>query len=275
MKMSTSGEAADQVLRMTLEGTEAALKITGAGAEKVAKLLYKMLKDLAKENNKTQGQMRLTNMIKSGKKLEIFEIPDGNLKQFCEMAKNYGVVYTVLKDKSINDGKCEIMIKADDSQKINHILRRMEVVVNNTGTVETDADKVREAYEKAKGKAAETGEAMPDPERNVQEKSQEDKFLDELMRKPNPTKEAAQTQNPSEARNAKSGQSVPGSKNKGGSPVAANSERSMENRPSVRAELKKYREEIDKTGDKARTAERAPKFNEHKEVKKKKAKERG
>ena len=94
------------------------------------------------------------------------------------------------------------------------------------------------------------------------------------MRKPNPTKEAAQTQNPSEARNAKSGQSVPGSKNKGGSPVAANFERSMENRPSVRAELKKYREEIDKTGDKARTAERAPKFNEHKEVKKKKGKKK-
>lgn len=97
--MNTSGEAADQVLRMTLEGTEAALKITGKGAEKITVLLYKMLKDLAKESNKTQGQMRLANMIKSGKKLEIFEIPDVNLKKFCEMAKTYGIVYTVLKDK--------------------------------------------------------------------------------------------------------------------------------------------------------------------------------
>ena len=81
--MNTSGEAADQVLRMTLEGTEAALKITGKGAEKITVLLYKMIKDLAKESNKTQGQMRLANMIKSGKKLEIFEIPDANLKKFC------------------------------------------------------------------------------------------------------------------------------------------------------------------------------------------------
>ena len=146
--MNTSGEAADQVLRMTLEGTEAALKITGKGAEKITVLLYKMLKDLAKESNKTQGQMRLANMIKSGKKLEIFEIPDANLKKFCEMAKTYGVVYTVLKDKNQDDGKCEIMVKADDSQKINHILRRMEIVVENTGTVETDADKVKEEYYK-------------------------------------------------------------------------------------------------------------------------------
>ena len=181
--MNTSGEAADQVLRMTLEGTEAALKITGKGAEKITVLLYKMLKDLAKESNKTQGQMRLANMIKSGKKLEIFEIPDANLKKFCEMAKTYGVVYTVLKDKNQDDGKCEIMVKADDSQKINHILRRMEIVVENTGTVETDADKVKEEYYKEHPEKARTEEGGEpgEPERASMEKSEEDKFLDELM----------------------------------------------------------------------------------------------
>lgn len=38
--MSYSGDAAEQVVRMTLEGTEVAAKITGAGAKEVAKLLY-------------------------------------------------------------------------------------------------------------------------------------------------------------------------------------------------------------------------------------------
>ena len=276
--MNTSGEAADQVLRMTLEGTEAALKITGKGAEKITVLLYKMLKDLAKESNKTQGQMRLANMIKSGKKLEIFEIPDANLKKFCEMAKTYGVVYTVLKDKNQDDGKCEIMVKADDSQKINHILRRMEIVVENTGTVETDADKVKEEYYKEHPEKARTEEGGEpgEPERASMEKSEEDKFLDELMSKPNPTREEAQMQNPTEARTTKSGPSVPSSESKGGSPVATSSERDAggERRPSVRAELKQYREEINKAEEaKPKTAEKSP-AHEHKAPKKKKAKER-
>ena len=34
--MNTSGEAADQVVRMSLEVGEAALKITGAGAKQLA-----------------------------------------------------------------------------------------------------------------------------------------------------------------------------------------------------------------------------------------------
>ena len=267
--MNTSSEAAEQVLHMTLEGTEAALKITGAGAEKVATLLYKLLKDLAKETNKTQGQMRLTNMLKSGKKLEIFEIPDSKLKQVCEMAKTYGLVYTVLKDKTINDGKCEIMIRADDSQKLNHILERIAVVVENTGTVETDADKVTEAHKKEKEAAAKSGSSLPDPERTENEKSQEDKFLDELMRKPNPTREVTQSQNPTEARTGKTDQSVPGSESKGGSPAAENSERTGESRPSVRSELKKYREEIE-SGEKTKSNEKMPVVNEHKAVKKKK-----
>ena len=37
--MNTSGEAADQVVRMSLEVGEAALKITGAGAKQLAVLL--------------------------------------------------------------------------------------------------------------------------------------------------------------------------------------------------------------------------------------------
>jgi len=265
---------------MTLEGTEKILKITGAGAERVAELLYKLLRELAKESEKTKGQMRLANMIKSGKRLEIFEIPDGSLKQFCELAKKYGVVYTVLKDKNKLDGKCEIMVKEDDSQKINHILRRMEIVVKNTGAVETDADRVKEAYEKAKGKTP--GEGQPAPERTGQEKSREDQFLDELMRKPNPTKEASEIQNPGEARTPRSRQSVPGSESREDTAAGGSSERGGgEARPSVRAELKKYREEIETAEEKAKIPEKSKasvkggKSIEHKAVKKKTGKERG
>ena len=53
--MNTSGEAADQVVRMSLEVGEAALKISGTGAKHLAVMLYAVLK----EKKKTKGRARL------------------------------------------------------------------------------------------------------------------------------------------------------------------------------------------------------------------------
>ena len=61
--MNTGGEAAEQIVRMSLEGFEVAAKITGAGAKNIAILLYTILK----EEKKTKGKSRLTNMLRSGK----------------------------------------------------------------------------------------------------------------------------------------------------------------------------------------------------------------
>ena len=74
--MNTSAEAADQIVRMSLNGAETALKISGKGAEEIAKLLYAMIKDMNNESKKTKGQIRLNNLLKSGKKLDIYKLPD-------------------------------------------------------------------------------------------------------------------------------------------------------------------------------------------------------
>lgn len=70
--MSYSGDAAEQVVRMSLEGAEVAAKITGAGAKQVAVLLYAILR----EQKKTKGKTRLTNMLRSGKELKVFAVKD-------------------------------------------------------------------------------------------------------------------------------------------------------------------------------------------------------
>lgn len=68
--MSTQAEAADQVVKIMLEGSEHAIKIAGAGAKQIAILLYALLKD----QKRTKGKMRLSNMLRSGKELRIFPI---------------------------------------------------------------------------------------------------------------------------------------------------------------------------------------------------------
>ena len=119
--MSYSGDAAEQVVRMSLEGAEVAAKITGAGAKQVAVLLYAILR----EQKKTKGKTRLTNMLRSGKELKVFAVKDTDLKQFCEASKKYGVLYCVLKDRNADDGITDVMVRAEDASKINRIFERM------------------------------------------------------------------------------------------------------------------------------------------------------
>ena len=83
--MSYSGDAAEQVVRMSLEGAEVAARITGQGAKEIALLLYAVLKD----QKKTKGKTRLTNMLKSGKELKVFAVKDEDLVKFCKEAKRY------------------------------------------------------------------------------------------------------------------------------------------------------------------------------------------
>ena len=90
--MNTGGEAAEQIVRMSLEGFEVAAKITGAGAKNIAILLYSILK----EEKKTKGKARLTSMLRSGKELKVFTVKNGDLKKFTQEAKKYGVLYCVL-----------------------------------------------------------------------------------------------------------------------------------------------------------------------------------
>ena len=51
--MNTGADAADQIVRMTLNGVEVAAKITGTGAKELAVLLYAILKDQKKTAGKT------------------------------------------------------------------------------------------------------------------------------------------------------------------------------------------------------------------------------
>ena len=114
----SSGEAAEQVVRMTLNGVEVAAKISGKAAERLAVLLYAVLKD----QKKTRGKTRLNSMLRSGKELKVFAIGDRDLEKFCREAKKYGILYCVLKDKTANDGHTDVFVRAEDASKINRIL---------------------------------------------------------------------------------------------------------------------------------------------------------
>ena len=116
-----SGETADQVVRMTLNGTEMAARLTGTAAKEIAMLLYAV----ASDHKQSRGKTKLANLLRTGKELSVFAVKDTDVKRFMEEAKKYGVLYCVLKDKDATNGITEIMAKAEDAAKINRIYDKL------------------------------------------------------------------------------------------------------------------------------------------------------
>lgn len=229
--MNNSGDAAEQVVRFSLEGTEVALKLTGSAAKNVAAAIYAVLKN--RDKNKIKGRQRLTGMLKSGKELKVFTVSEEHLKQFAREAKRYGVVYCALRGKEKSaDGMVDVMVRAEDASKINRIVERFKLSTVDAASIKSEIEKSRE--ERTGGEAA----APVPPEQAQPEKSQEDRLLDEMLGAPAQREEAAPA-NPSAARTDKSLPSEPTSKKP--SRTAEGTAKPAEERPSVRQELREIK----------------------------------
>ena len=144
--MSQSSEAAEQIVRMSLEGVQVAAKVSGEGATKIAALLYTLIKN----NEQTSGKTSLKKMLKSGKELKVFSIRKEDFKKFTDEAKRYGVLYCALinKHEKSNDGIIDVMVRAEDSQKIQRIVKRYKLSEYNETDIRTEIEKTRQEREK-------------------------------------------------------------------------------------------------------------------------------
>ena len=281
--MNTGGEAAEQIVRMSLEGFEVAAKITGAGAKNIAILLYSILK----EEQKTKGKARLTNMLRSGKELKVFTVKSGDLKKFTQEAKKYGVLYCVLADRKNKDPDAEVDViaRAEDASKISRIVERFSLASVDTASIVTEAEKSKGAKGKTKDakpageKDAGAKDSQPEPDVGVEEKAEKDRLMDALMGKPLQKEENAP--NPSMAKTEKSPLSEPTLKQQ--RKPAEGATMAKTEKPSVREELRKIKESRKGQGadaspnlDKEKSPDRAKKppagKTEHKQPQKRKRK---
>ncbi len=127
-----SADTADQMAKMTLEGirvaAEIGLKAGGEATKSLAVTLYAILSD----NKKVKGKTRLDSLLKSGKELKVFAIRHSDLETFCKQAKNYGVLYSVLKERNNKDGIVDIMVRAEDASKIARMVDKFDLATIST-----------------------------------------------------------------------------------------------------------------------------------------------
>jgi hypothetical protein len=161
--MNHSGDAAEQVVRLAMEGGEVILKLTGSAAKELGVFLVAALKN-KNGKLKLKGRTRLNALLKSGKDVDVFSIRNSDLKAFAERAKKYGIVYAVVRDRNLNSaGMCDIMVKIDDAPRISTLVESLNIATVSRGRIESH-QVMREKTDKTKG-------AEPDaPDKNDTEK---------------------------------------------------------------------------------------------------------
>lgn len=251
--MNTSGDAAESVVRMSLQGLDVAVRLTGTGAKNIAAIMIAILK----EQKQTKGKTRLTNMLKSGKELKVFTVKEEDLRKFTEESKRYGVLFCVLKgkEKSI-DGMVDIMVRAEDASKINRIVERFNISSYDSASIKSEIQKTKDSKDKG-----------------VVIKSVEERLVDDILSKPI-NKEENEISNPQVAKMEKSPLSEPTSNNKNKSDKGTKLDK-----PSVREEIKSIKEQMKESSLEKSEQEKQKSNNKtkHKQPKskKKKFKERG
>ena len=110
--MYNSGDAAEQVVRMSLEGAEFALKITGSAAKNLAAALYTVLKD----QKKTKGKARIEAMLREKRPLKVYTIKKEDCPEFAKQAKGYGILYAPIPVKK-GDDTIDILVFEDDAAR--------------------------------------------------------------------------------------------------------------------------------------------------------------
>ena len=223
--MNNGSDAAEMIVKLYLEGFEEVVKLSGKGIKELVPLLASTLK----QESKTKGKARLTQMIKSGSPLKVFTFKNKDLKKFTEQAKRYGVLYTVLRDKNSNDPNAtvDVIARAEDASKIQRIADRFDFSTVDKASIVKEAEKTKAEKEEVQ------------VEHPV--KSKEEIVVEEALAQPSEKKENAH-ENPDAAKTDKSPPSRQNSGERDTNTDKGNS-KSAEKKPSVKEKLERYKAE--------------------------------
>ena len=192
--MNTSGEAADQIVKIFMDGAERLVRLSGSGVKHGTVLVY----SLAKEQHKTKGKARLSNMLKSGKTLKVYTFKDSDLPQFKKVASQYGILYSILKEKDNTGGVFDVMVRAEDENKIARIIERFKFAQVDVSTLRAEVVKETEQYqEEVKENPATDAQTPPETEHPT--KSEAQRVADDIFSEPQQGDKATK-QNPLIAR---------------------------------------------------------------------------
>ncbi len=119
--MDVSAEAADVVVRESLQATEAAAKLTLEGVKNVAALLLA----IAKQDMKVVGQTTAKRLARDPAPAVVIPIKAGDKAKFQKLAKEFGVLYFFAQKKGNDNGMLNVVSNENYAALLNAIMQQL------------------------------------------------------------------------------------------------------------------------------------------------------
>lgn len=119
------GDAAEQMVRILLDGTETVVKITGEGARQLAAFLYAWAQQERGKNPAQHGRTSMVRLLKSGQELQVFRLRKEEYAAFKPQARQYRLLYAALRNRRDPDGLIDVVVRTDEIPRVNHVLERL------------------------------------------------------------------------------------------------------------------------------------------------------
>ena len=119
------GDVAEQMVRILLNGTETVVRISGEGARHIAAFLMAWAQQDHSRDMARYGRTSMVRLLKSGQELQVFRMKPEEYTAFKPQAKQYRLLYSALRNKQGKDGLIDLVVRADEIPRVNHIFERI------------------------------------------------------------------------------------------------------------------------------------------------------
>lgn len=116
--MNLGADAAEQTVRMTLNGMERIVRVTGDLSKETARLLLAALR----QESGTPGAVRLSGMLNRESELAVFETDKDGLSRLAREAGRYGMPFTVLRDRTTDSMPAYVLVREKDAVRAERVL---------------------------------------------------------------------------------------------------------------------------------------------------------
>lgn len=156
------GDAAEQMVRILLDGTERAVRIVGDGAKNLAAFLYAWTRASSpgqESPGSASGKTNLSRLLRSGQELHVFRLRPEEYAAFRPEARTFRLLYAALRNKKDPEGCIDLIVRADAIPRVNHIFERIGYAqLPGQGGAHIAASAARESKKKTPSRSDSAGQ---------------------------------------------------------------------------------------------------------------------
>ena len=115
------GEAADQLVRMMLSGSEVAIRLSGSALKNTLALTMA----LAKHNKVISGKVNLKKMLQQTRDLRQFPMTPEQYQRFSKLAKKQKILFSAIRDKDGRGRLVDVVLPVTELDRANLVFERI------------------------------------------------------------------------------------------------------------------------------------------------------